>query len=101
MGIGVLKARGCNVDTSYCPAATLGGDIATVKDETTLDFSGLRITGLPKSLGECKALTLLKLEGCGELKIPRKLIAELEANGCNVEGKADVQIAGGGDCICM
>jgi len=66
--IGVLKARGCNVDTAFCPAATLSGDIATVKDETQLDFSSLPITGLHDSLGECKALTSLNLERCEKLE---------------------------------
>jgi len=66
--IGLMKANGLKVDTSFCPAAPLIGDISSVKDAAKLDFSGLPITSLPEGvfdlslksldIGYCKKLPL-------------------------------------------
>ena len=44
--VGLMKANGLEVNLYDNPAAQLVGDINSVKDATSLDFSDLPITGM-------------------------------------------------------
>jgi Leucine-rich repeat (LRR) protein len=68
--LGKMKAMGCHV-TAGATLAELIGDIAMVQDVTSLDYSGLPLTGLPENPGGLEhlhgLLRTLNLNNCGSL----------------------------------